>query len=405
MGKLQVSLSAVPRPRPRKSGEGIDFITCRHCRRAFRAITYTHLVFAHHYDPEHPVEEYKRFANVSSSRSLDSLKRASRSINAHYERIGRHWSRDRIVRELRKRKSNGQPLNTRAVQMDDCRLALAALRKFGSWKKALLAAGMDDDKVRLQRRWSKEDVLRAVKTLYRSGYPMNDQSIRQRDLGLISAGIRRFGSWDETLRTAGIDPPKVRRTRKWTREKVLRAIRQLGGPRRTLEVAQTDPGLPWIAQKFFGTWRAANEAAGFRYLPRKSVQKWHPDKILKALRSRARRGLSVNLGATRSEFGGLQKAAGREFGGWLPALRAAGCLRYLKRRRKRWTREELLTFLRRLHETHGFVTVRLVNANQRKRYTQPLGAIRETFGSLREARRIAAARHFPSRRGRPRNRS
>jgi hypothetical protein len=86
-------------------------------------------------------------------------------------------------------------------------LAAAATKKshFGSWRAALEASGIDYDTVRRYRDWSHEEVLRRVRGMYAEGKSLNAKSLEQQDITLITAARRRFPSWHRTLVAAGLD--------------------------------------------------------------------------------------------------------------------------------------------------------------------------------------------------------
>lgn len=89
----------------------------------------------------------------------------------------------------------------------DPSLAAAATKKshFGSWRAALDAAGLNYDDIRRYRDWSDDEVLRRVRDLYAQGKPLNAKSMEKEDITLITAARRRFPSWDRTLVAAGLN--------------------------------------------------------------------------------------------------------------------------------------------------------------------------------------------------------
>lgn len=57
-----------------------DYMTCRHCRKDFRAITVRHLRNIHGYDDDHPINEYKRKFHLHSAMCLKVRKRISETL-------------------------------------------------------------------------------------------------------------------------------------------------------------------------------------------------------------------------------------------------------------------------------------------------------------------------------------
>ena len=116
---------------------------------------------------------------------------------------------------------------------------------FGSWSKAILAAGVDPAKLRRVAPWTRERVLETLLTRALKNQPMSARQMEPRSI--VEAGRRLFGSWSATLEAAGLDPavatirqrstthsetaprlfgaPRVpSRNLSWTPEKIVAAI-------------------------------------------------------------------------------------------------------------------------------------------------------------------------------------
>lgn len=70
-----------------------------------------------------------------------------------------YWSTQRIVEMIRAREVLGLPLNPHAVQNEDSKLYAAAAQYFGSWGKAMEAAGIDYLEHRKTRGWDAETII------------------------------------------------------------------------------------------------------------------------------------------------------------------------------------------------------------------------------------------------------
>jgi len=94
----------------------------------------------------------------------------------------------------------------------DPSLAAAALRPngFSSWREAVIAAGIDVEEVTRYKYWDNEKVLKAIKARKRNGEPMSSKSLQTTDQSLFCAARRRFGSWDGALEAAGYNADKIR---------------------------------------------------------------------------------------------------------------------------------------------------------------------------------------------------
>lgn len=76
------------------------------------------------------------------------------------------------------------------------------------------------------QRLGRDDVLRAILLREKAGMPLNHVAVLRDDPRLHRAILRLFGKWDRAMTAAGIDPDRVRLPRRWTRDMVLERIRQ-----------------------------------------------------------------------------------------------------------------------------------------------------------------------------------
>ena len=92
------------------------------------------------------------------------------------------------------------------------RAAFAAIRPtmFGSWARALQVAGVDADDYRRYRTWDKESVAFDLKQRYADDEAVNCGAVQAEDPGLYAAAVRYFGSFDRALKAARLMPNKVR---------------------------------------------------------------------------------------------------------------------------------------------------------------------------------------------------
>mgnify|MGYP000145867590 CR=1 FL=1 len=99
----------------------------------------------------------------------DSRTKISEAKEEFWEELGQHWTREDVVAEIR------QCHRTQGVRRKDVSVSLylAGRRLFGSWKKAVEAAGFDYEAVTGVRRWTPEKVIRRVKQLAAEGVPLD----------------------------------------------------------------------------------------------------------------------------------------------------------------------------------------------------------------------------------------
>src|SRR5947209_5801699 len=100
-------------------------------------------------------------------------------------------------------------------------------RLFGRWDKALQGAGLDADDVAIYRKWDRHSILFELRNLAREREPINSGAIQKEDPGLHAAAVRHFGSYDTALRAAKLDPHQYRRRRHWTKPDVARELKKL----------------------------------------------------------------------------------------------------------------------------------------------------------------------------------
>lgn len=93
-------------------------------------------------------------------------------------------------------------------------LYLRGRRVFGSWKKALEACGIDYEKARNHKKWSRVKVVEEINRLYLNGSSLRLKELRTKGMiCLISAAIYRFGSWRKAVESSGICYSFVRSNR------------------------------------------------------------------------------------------------------------------------------------------------------------------------------------------------
>lgn len=189
-------------------------------------------------------------------------------------RPGRHWTKKGMVRAIHVRKRAGHGLSTTVMQQEDYGLSRAARGFFGKngWRKALVAAGIDPIEVMDPRRiWTRKKLIAEIQRRWKDRqllYAFYLYQIGQ--AGMLTAGIRFYGSWRKTVEAAGLDYEEVRACKRgwWSKRRIVAEIRRVAGNGTRLSPNAMEDmrgDLTSAARVYFGSWQAAVEAAGFDY--------------------------------------------------------------------------------------------------------------------------------------------
>src|SRR3982750_2071782 len=182
------------------------------------------------------------------------------------------WTRPMIIGLIKTAKRKGEDLHWSAVtkRRDDLgRAAFASLqpRLFGSWDRALHAAGLDADEVNRYRKWNKDTIVFELRSRSKEHQPLNSGAMQRDDPGLHAAAVRHFTTYDEALRAAKLDPEKVRERRSWTKSEVVRGLKSAkksGQHVSDSAIRKEDPALYGAAVRLFGSFTGARAAADIK---------------------------------------------------------------------------------------------------------------------------------------------
>lgn len=270
------------------------------------------------------------------------------------------WTKENIIQSVKKLYKNDVPLYIYKLSRDrslsttnilkpivgrpvtGAGLYIAAMKKYRSWDKVLIAAGIEPYEIRNDAKlWPKIQMLNAIKALHRKKVPLcvvkiekdrtsntsaiiyKASKIRTTGFSLYRISIKRFGSWDNALNSAGINPFEIRRaTQALSKDFIIRSIKKLHRQKvslnyRSLAKADSkaiakiiDPTgrraminvkLYSDAKKRFGSWDLALKAAG---LEPKKIRRdkgfWTKQKIIDSILALNEAG--VRLDCTKMQF-------------------------------------------------------------------------------------------------------
>lgn len=370
-----------------------DRIQCQICGRFFASLV-THLTRRH----KITVEEYKLQYNVR--RVMSEAVRYQLGLNAVERGWGtRAWTDERILQAIRALAAAGQCLAISRVTRDHERIVGVAASRFGSWAEAVKAAGFDYEEVRLKLLWTRQDVREEIELRWREGQPVNFASVHDEDRCLVEAGGRLYGSWDRALEAAGLDPAEIRQTpvgRSWTKDEILNEIdrlRKAGQDLTPMAIKQVAFTLYSAANRHFGGWTQALEKLGLKKEDCYTVpaDRWTRERVLEEIRAEHAAGRSLAISDVQSRLPALDNAVNRFFpGAWRTALAEAGLDPDLHLKQEQWSRERVTEELRNL-AGQGVV---LAWTRMREQFPKLTKAARRWFGSW-QAAVLAAGQPLP----------
>jgi hypothetical protein len=360
-------------------------------------------------------------AYKASCKLFGSYRRACEAAGISYDKVAkggvRMWPNDKIIATLKKLHKQKQDLSHNAFKASHEEIHWRAGRQFGSYRKALEAAGIPYADVArvVQESWTLKRIADELRQLHRKGESVAWSDVKREHTKLFSASERRFGSYRAALRAARLEDQLPPRRRQWTGDSILGELARLhkeGRDLRSSAMKQEDGAIVTVAAKYFGSYRAALRKAGLAYpdpppgwkerhaeRTRQSMQahrKWDRDKVLEALRKRHAAGEDMAVTALLRENNSLLTAANVYCGAYAKALADLG-IDYSKfRRHKIWDKESVVAELRRLHaagEKMGATRMRTTRGAQGAVYWASLtqfgsyGRACEAAGLPREAYR------------------
>lgn len=299
-----------------------DEIICRHCGKAYLAITVSHLRYRHSYIGEHPVNDYKRRYNLKFAKCTQTRRRHSRYMVGVVTARGQRWTRKRLLTEIRRAHRAGEGLSVTVAPIKWCR---AAERLFGSWRSAVEAAGLNYDELLLLHRWSRQRIVEEIHELARQGTPLDRSHIRRRHSALFHSAVVWFpSSWGKALRAAGFDPAQHKKSRGcWDRRKAAEWVRQRVKHGRSILARDVPSDLRRYAQyKFESGWTGFVESLGIVY-PGKRLRHWSKNLVLQEIRRLTTAGQAMHSSAVKRVDDALVRQARKYFKSWDAARAAA----------------------------------------------------------------------------------
>ncbi len=315
-----------------------DHIVCRLCGRRLRRIG-THLRWhgttAEDYLTQFPGEELV-CEEVRTIVATDQYEAAEYAL-PHWERV---WSPEYVLDRIAERARRGHPITSLWMERHDRNLIGQAFLKHPTWVAALFAAGVDPGLEHLATTvggvtdaWLLDELRRrAAEKL-----PLDEAHVLAKQPPLHAELVKRFGSFAESLRMAGVvaPPPPRASAPDHRRAQFLAEVRVVAayqGEKHLRELKRFQLERDGYALATFGTWRGVADAAGVpleRMLVPHTYDSY-PDKkaVVREILRRHRAGIPFHGSAVDSGPDGvrdtaLPKRARELFGSYAKALAAA----------------------------------------------------------------------------------
>ncbi len=258
------------------------------------------------------------------------------------------WTREQIIHHILAREAEGRALTTGRNGVDPLVYA-AGRRIFGSWRNAILAAGIPPRRALNADRWSPPSILAMIRRLSHQRQPVTAVQPNERYDNLVSAARRHYGSWRNAVLASGVNPITLQRAVYWNRERVIEAIlmRALRGDSVVARLVKPR-SLVEAGHRLFGHWREAVSAAGLdphltMMPPRRAktgrrsplttqaadasrlrYRRWSKELLVESILARIREGKPVHASAVARDQANLYQAAIRHLKTWDDVLRTAG---------------------------------------------------------------------------------
>lgn len=241
------------------------------------------------------------------------------------------WDKPRIKSDLKRLYRDGENLSYNALAKRQQSLVSAAAYHYGSFRAAIEAAGIDYAVVTRRPRWTKQAIIRLIKQARRNGEDLHWSAVTKRrdELGrgaFAALQPRLFGKWDRALSAAGLDADDVSRYRRWDRNTVafeLRARAVDDEPLNSGAIQQDDSGLHAAAVRHFGSYDRALRAAKVNPDAVRRRRAWTRREVINALKAARKHGKHLADSAVRRDDPALYGAAVRLFGTFTAARDAA----------------------------------------------------------------------------------
>jgi len=236
-----------------------------------------------------------------------------------------YWDREEVRLRIRQLYRLGRDISYVGVLETYPLLLFAAQHYFPNWGQAVVASGIDYGRVRRQEVWSRKRMREELMVLYKQAEDLSYNEFERRHPKLIHAALYHFGSWESAITSIGLDYQKVRKVKSWSRKKILESIRTLRNEGVDLShraMYKNGTGaLASAAQFFYGSWREAISRAGLDYNQIRKREKWPKERVIETIKELQGEGMRLTTHALQKNgYVKLVSMAGYYFSTWAEAL-------------------------------------------------------------------------------------
>ena len=231
-------------------------VKCRICNKKLKRITWKHL-------KKHGMttQEYREQFGVHYVTCKETREKVAGGDFKPY-------TEEQIIKKLRQYAKKQSPLTLYSIKKYNPALVTQAGYVFGSYKTAIIAAGLERKDI---REWSKEKVLKELKKYHKNDILLRDSVIAKKDNRLYNAARNHFGSWEKAIDAIGLDYSKIVKPRQRdikTLSSDLRKWSREHGPLNSADMKKTDPNLLAAALNKFGSIEKAGKKLKLPYFYR-----------------------------------------------------------------------------------------------------------------------------------------
>jgi hypothetical protein len=175
--------------------------------------------------------------------------------------MGRQYTDEELLSQIRElAEGNSPPTSTEFRTASETVATTTIENRFGSWNNAVRAAGFEPHR----ERHTDEELLSQIQELAEGNSPPVQAEFETASETVSATTIEnRFGSWNDAVRAAGLEPHHERHTD----EELLSQIRELADgtspPKSTKFHTTSETAAATTIQNRFGSWNDGIRAAGF----------------------------------------------------------------------------------------------------------------------------------------------